>query len=131
VSFVVSQKDQQHTFMNCDTRPYSGFEIISETNTDGWFFGAITVYGGTDCSCPPSGCVSGDGFVEAPDGSRAGIVWSVGELEEPFRISEPEQGRWGVFEVPFERPVKTIDDLIYCFRKVLPYLQKEYESTIG
>src|SRR5512143_1116592 len=118
-------------FMNRDTGPYSGFEIIPETDTDGWCFGAITVYGGTDCSCPPGGCVAGDGFVEAPDGSRAGIVWSVGEIEEPFRISEPEQGRWGVFEVPFARPVKTTDDLVYCFRKVLPYLQDEYERTRG
>jgi len=117
--------------MNHNAGAYSGFEIIPETNTDGWCFGAITVYGAAECSCPSDGCVAGDGFVEAPDGSRAGIVWSVGEVEEPFRICGPAQENWGVFEVPFPRPVKTTDDLVYCFRTVLPYLQAEYERTKG
>lgn len=111
-------------------RAYGGFDLVPETNTDGWCFGAITVYGGTECSCPAGGCIAGDGFVEALDGSRAGIVWSVGEFE-PFRISEPDQNRWGVFEVPFARQIQTTDDLVYCFRRVLPYLQREYEVARG
>lgn len=117
--------------MNSEKIPYSGFSVIPETETDGWYFGAITVYGGTECSCPPGGCVFGDGFVEAPDGSRAGIVWSVGELEEPFRLIEPGDGRWGVFELPFPKAVQTTDDLVYCFREVLPFLQGEFRKTIG
>ena len=113
--------------MEKNDRAYDGFNLVPETDIDGWCYGAITVYGESCYTCPPGGCVSGDGFVEAPDGSRAGIVWSVGEFE-PLRLSEPDDSRWGVFEVAFDRPVQTTEDLVVCFRKILPYLQKEYES---
>ena len=51
---------------------YHGFVLVEETRTDGWCFGAITAFE------EPEGCKAGDGFVVAPDGSRAGLVWEVG-----------------------------------------------------
>lgn len=54
---------------------YHGFPIVEATLTDGWRFGAISAF-----EDDPEGCNGGDGFVVAPDGSRAGIVWEVGDF---------------------------------------------------
>jgi len=100
---------------------YHGFPVVPETTTEGWCFGAITEYSHAD------GCDSGDAFVVAPDGSRAGLVWSVGE-SEPAEICPPSEGRWGVYQICFPKSIRTTDDLIACFRSVLPKLQRIYES---
>jgi hypothetical protein len=99
---------------------YHGFGIVEQTETDGWYFGAITEFE------DPNGCDSGDGFVVAPDGSRAGIVWDVGEYEIQ-EILPPDEARWGVYAVWFPRAVRSLDDLIFNFRSVLPSLQAKYE----
>jgi len=101
---------------------YHGFPIVPETMTDGWCFGAITEYAHAD------GCESGDAFVVAPDGSRAGLVWDVGE-GEPTEICAPDESRWGVYQIWFPRPIRTTDDLVACFRAVLPQLQRIYERV--
>jgi hypothetical protein len=100
---------------------YHGFPLIEETRTDGWCFGAITEF------AEPDGCDCGDGFVVAPDGSRAGIIWEVGEFPIEQTLP-PEPGRWGVWFVPFPKPVRNVDDLVECFRFILPELQKLRES---
>ena len=100
---------------------YHGFPIIRETLTDGWCFGAITEY------ADAGGCDSGDGFVVAPDGSRAGLVWDVGQ-GEIAQISPPDAGRWGVYQVWFPKPIRTTDDLVQCFRAVLPQLQRMHAT---
>lgn len=101
---------------------YYGFSLIEETRTDGWCFGAITGFE------DPNGCEWGDGFVIAPDGARAGIVWEVGEHEMQV-IAAPDQGRWGVYAVWFPRRVKTVEDLVFNFRRVLPDLQRNYTEA--
>ncbi len=107
---------------------YCDFSIVPETETGGWVYGAITVFG-PDCdNCGPDGCDTGDGFVVAPDGTRAGLVWSYGR-EPPERILEPDEDRWGVFEVNFPRRIKTLNDLCISFRGILPFLQQEYGRT--
>jgi hypothetical protein len=87
---------------------YHGFPIIPETMTEGWCFGAITEYASA------AGCDSGDAFVVAPDGSRAGLVWEVGE-GEPSEICAPNDTRWGVYALYFPRVIRTTDDLVVCF----------------
>jgi hypothetical protein len=101
---------------------YHGFGLVEETRTDGWCFGAITEFE------DPNGCESGDGFVVAPDGSRAGIVWEVG-TQAMQEVLPPDDGRWGVYAVWFPRVVKTVDDLVFNFRHVLPELKKKYEEV--
>lgn len=97
---------------------------------DGWYYGAITEF--VDPENYPDGCDSGDGFVQAPDGSRAGLVWWTDGPEEIVEIVPPEGDRWGVWEVRFTRPVKSLDDLIANFRDVLPLLQaKDREIKSG
>jgi hypothetical protein len=98
---------------------YHGFPLILETSIDGWCYGAITEFAN------PSGCTEGDGFVQAPDGTRVGLVWDVGvgDLQE---ISPPDPERWGVYQVWFPRPVQSVDDLCQCFAHVLPLLRAKH-----
>jgi hypothetical protein len=101
---------------------YHGFPIVPETETDGWFFGAITEFEDTN------GCQDGDAFVVAPDGTRAGLVWSVGE-GNTSEILPSDKDRWGVYQVWFTMPIKTKADLIFNFRSVLPQLKEVYERV--
>lgn len=101
---------------------YYGFPIVPETETDGWFFGAITEFE------DPNGCQDGDAFIVAPDGTRAGLVWDVGE-GKASEICPPTQDRWGVYQVWFPRTIKTKADLIFNFRSVLPELKEIYERV--
>jgi hypothetical protein len=101
---------------------YHGFPLIEETRTDGGCYGAITAFE------DPAGCGGGDGFVVAPDGSRAGRVWSVGAF--PTKVySGPEPERWGVYYIAFPRAIRTVDDLVGCFRAVLPELKALYAKV--
>ncbi len=104
---------------------YYGFPLIEETRTEGWCYGAITDFLHGDTS---GGCTYGDGYVQAPDGSRAGLVWQVGEYE-PGQILNADDQRWGVYQVYFPRPIRTIEDLVYNFRSVLPYLRGAYDRA--
>ena len=105
---------------------YSDFELVEETETDGFIYGEITdhFYFGNG-----GACISGDGFVQAPDGSRAGIIWGL-EKEPSISVCiEPEEGRWGVYEIGFIKPVKTMDDLIVNFKAVLPLIKEAYQNA--
>jgi len=101
---------------------YHGFVIVPETCTDGWCLGSITEFE------DPDGCDSGDAFVVAPDGSRAGLVWEVGT--EPLQeILPPDAERWGVYAIWFPHPTRTTEDFVSAFRAVLPQLQAKYEEV--
>jgi hypothetical protein len=99
---------------------YHGFPLVPETCIDGWCYGAITSYKN------PKGCNVGDGYVQAPDGSRAGLVWEVGQ-DKMSEILPPGPGRWGVYAVWFPKPVRNVVDLRDCFAHVLPQLRTCYE----
>lgn len=101
---------------------YHGFALVEETRTGDWCYGAITEFE------DPNGCHSGDGFVVTPDGARAGIVWQVGE-HEMEEILPPDDKRWGVYAVWFPRATRTMDDLVFNFRYVLPALKQKYEEV--
>jgi hypothetical protein len=100
---------------------YHGFMLVPETATDGWIYGAITAF---ETDEPQT---EGDGFVVAPDGSRAGIAWAT-DTAEFYEISPPGEEGWGVYGVCFPRPVSTLEDLVFNFRAVLPRLQARYAS---
>ena len=103
---------------------YHGFPLILETSTDGWCYGAITAFE------DPKGCEAGDGFVVAPDGSRAGLVWSVGSFPTEV-VCEPTPDRWGVYSIAFPRTTRSIDDMIICFKHVLPELKAIHARLRG
>ncbi|MFF2755811.1 3-deoxy-8-phosphooctulonate synthase [Psychrobacillus sp. NPDC058041] len=104
---------------------YSGFPLVMETETDGFIYGEITDHFNFEYE-EGKFCTSGDGFVQAPDGNKAGIIWDV--EDEPYLsvCIEPEEDRWGVYNVGFVKPIQTMDDLIYNFKKVLPFIKEAY-----
>ena len=99
--------------------------FVHATLTDGWCYGAITQ---SPCRDHSEGCVSGDGFVVAPDGCYAGLVWWTDCPWECKQIGEPKTDKFfGIFEVKFSRPVRTEADLTENFRVLLPRLRSAYE----
>ena len=103
-----------------NSRWLNGFPLVEETRTDGWCYGAITVF--NEPECHPNGCESGDGYVEAPDGSRIRLLWTTGTFPAKWVPPLFDQGN-AVYEVAFPKPVKNLHDLVECFRSVLPQLQ--------
>jgi hypothetical protein len=101
---------------------YHGFVLLDDSETDGWRYGAITAFEDVGEE------EAGDGFVVAPDGSRAGIVWSI-DAPEFSVILPPQPGRWGVYGVRFPKPVSSRKVLIENFRAVLPLLKQQYERV--
>jgi hypothetical protein len=102
-----------------DAPVYHGFPVVPETATDGWIYGAITAFEGVEPQ------TEGDGFVIAPDGSRAGIVWAT-DTSDFYEIMPPDEKRWGVYGLCFPRPVTSLDDLVFDFRAILPKLKERF-----
>ncbi len=100
---------------------YDGFPLVEETRTDGWCFGAITEF--NEPECHPSGCESGDGYVQAPDGLRLRLFWSTGTFPAKWSRALSDHSP-GFYEVAFPKPVRNLHDLVECFRSVVPQLQK-------
>ncbi len=103
---------------------YHGFPVLSGSETDGWFIGIITE---PNSSEPQS---SGDAYVVAPDGSRAGLIWDL-ECPEFEEVCAPDPERWGVYSVRFPHTVRSEDDLIHNFQQVLHLLKAQYIRVFG
>ncbi|HSW97300.1 MAG TPA: hypothetical protein VLF89_05735 [Candidatus Saccharimonadales bacterium] len=107
-------------------KAYAGFPLIHETETNGFIYGAISNFLEFDTD---KGCQYGDGFIEAPDGTRAGLVWGVSGNTNVQLMSGADEKRWGIYAIDFPKQMKTIEDLVYNFREVLPYLIEEYNKS--
>jgi hypothetical protein len=96
---------------------YGWRPVIEETRTpDGWAFGTLTDWAGSDY---------GDAFVEAPDGTRAGLVWDVDEFDLA-EISPAEEGRWGVYGIAFRAVPHSVEDFTRELHAWLPRLREVY-----
>jgi hypothetical protein len=74
---------------------YYGFVVLDDVNVHGFTLGKIT-----DWEAEP--CETGDAFVIAPDGSRAGLVWEVCDPAY-FQETMPTLGllcRWTAMRMP-------------------------------
>src|SRR5882672_7536117 len=78
-----------------DAPVYYGFPLLANSERDGFVFGTITE---PSCRSPTEW---GDAYVVAPDGSRAGIIWSTTGEEAAQMVMPPEPGRWGVYGFRF------------------------------
>ena len=97
--------------------------LIESSTKDGWSLGYIA----SPWPGPwPKSC--GDLFVQAPDGTQAGIAW---ESDGPKieRISGPSESSWGVYQVQFPIPVFGEADLVRNFHEVLPLLQEAHRTA--
>ena len=77
---------------------YHGFVVLDDVKVDGFTLGKIT-----DWEAEP--CETGDAFVIAPDGSRAGLVWEVCDPPYFQEVMPIEATRWGVWGVGFVLPM--------------------------
>jgi hypothetical protein len=98
---------------------YHGFPILKNSELDGFVFGVIS---------EPSGAEWGDAFVIAPNGSRAGIVWQIGEGESTV-LAEPSEGRWGVYSFHFKGPIRSDSELVEHLHAVLPLLRQYFHAA--
>jgi hypothetical protein len=108
------------------SKPYHGHPLLEETRTEGWCLGAVTDPFEPDCE---GGCTTGDAFVEAPDGSRAGVVWTVDERPRFGVVCRPDRGRWGVFHFTVLAPIASMDDIREAFTAMLPALKGLYKRV--
>jgi hypothetical protein len=95
---------------------YHGFVVLDDVNVDGFTLGKIT-----DWETEP--CETGDAFVIAPDGSRAGLVWEI--CDPPyFQETMPiEADRWGVWGVGFALPMDSHENARKNLGSILPELK--------
>lgn len=99
--------------------------LVIESKVEGFIYGEITDHLDFDTE---EGCTFGDGFVQAPDGTRAGIIWELSD--EPYLsiCIEPEKNRWGVYNAGFVKPIKTVEDIVYNFKTIFPLIKKAYNN---
>jgi len=109
-----------------DAKAYYGFPLIEETTTDGYTMGAVTDFLEKDSD---QGCTIGDAFVEAPDGTRAGIVWEVSTELKFSTMVQPDDNRWGVYYFTVPKPVRSVGDMKDNFLLMLPTIEQLYERT--
>ena len=106
-------------------KAYHGFPLEDNLSIEGFNYGSITNYLEIDSE---EGCTSGDGYVEGPDGTRAGIAWEKGDKFSYSKMIGFEKDRWGVyyFKIPFG--IKNLKDMKKAFLLMLPILKKYYSE---
>jgi hypothetical protein len=105
-----------------DSAPvYHGFRILEDVVEEGFTFGMIT-----DFELQPA--VEGDAFVVAPDGSRAGLVWTKSDEATFVQLCEIESDRWGVWAVSFPHPMDSRENVRRNLRLVLPKLKEQWDK---
>jgi len=100
---------------------YHGFSVLEDVSVEGFTFGAIT-----DFEAEP--CDTGDAFVIAPDGSRAGLVWEASPKKYIEEVQPFEHDRWGVWAVPFSYPMTSRTNARKNLVAVLPDLKARWEE---
>jgi hypothetical protein len=99
-----------------DAPVYHGFVILEDVAVDGFTLGKIT-----DWESEPS--ETGDAFVIAPDGSRAGLVWEACDPPYFQEVSPIESDRWGVWGVGFRLPMNSRENARRNLESILPELK--------
>lgn len=94
---------------------YHGFPMLDDVEVEGFRFGMIT-----DFEMAPD--TDGDAFVVAPDGSRAGLVWTVTKERYLTQIVPMSVDRWGIWEVGFPYPMRTSADARRNLAAIVPDL---------
>ena len=101
---------------------YHGFPTVPGAEVEGFKLGMIT-----DFEAQPD--TTGDGFVIAPDGTRAGLVWE-SEVTEPYfdEVLPPDHDRWGVWAVGVREPLRSAADGKGFLEAMLPELRSRWEA---
>jgi len=100
---------------------YDRYALIPETETDGFTYGAITPVGARQDA--------GAGFLQGPDGSRAGLQWELSDGPFIMRLEGPSSDSWGLYRVGFAIRVATVADLLTNLEPLLPKLKVLYSRA--
>lgn len=101
--------------------PYYGF-AVTDITADGFALGLIS-----DPLDDDRAASQGDGFVVAPDGSRAGLVWKV-DAPYAFRTVEDTDARWGVWLVGVSAPWTSRQAVEAAFPAIVADLKPHWEA---
>ncbi len=101
---------------------YHGFPVLDGVEAEGWRLGLIT-------SSLDTLDHTGDAYVIAPDGQRAGLVWRVEQPSWSIQLSGPEPDRLAVFEVATAHGPTSIDDARRFIVEVLPPIVAVWEQS--
>ena len=102
--------------------PYYGFRLLPEVAVDGFVLGAIT-----DFEQFP-GLESGDAFVQAPDGSRAGLEWRISDESYLLMMASPTAERWGVWLAGFTEPMDSWAAARINLASIKPGLEERWRN---
>jgi hypothetical protein len=100
---------------------YYGFQVLKDVVVDGFILGMIT-----DFLAEP--CAEGDAFVIAPDNSRAGLVWEVGETVSISEVLPLEPTRWGVWAVTFPHEINNRENARRNLELIVSALKDKWEE---
>lgn len=100
---------------------YYGFQVLEDVVVDGFVFGMITDFEAESCE-------EGDAFVIAPDDSRAGLVWEIGETVSISPVLPIEATRWGVWAVSFPHAMDSRDNARRNLELIVPSLKEKWEA---
>lgn len=102
------------------SQPYHGFLVLDEVSAEGFTWGAITMLG--------SPVATLDGFVVAPDGSRAGIEWRKSSESYVLKLADPTPERWGVWRAGFVDDIVDEPSAEAALRAVIDQLRAMWED---
>lgn len=105
-----------------DAPVYHGFVVLEDVSVDGFTLGKISDFEEEEMNY-------GDAFVVAPDGSRAGLVWEVGNDVRIEQVLPPDGERWGVWAVWLPNQMRTRDDARANLGAIVPLLRPKWESS--
>lgn len=121
---AISSREGEPAFMAPPpgAKPYHGFLLLPEVGVGGFTLGTIT-----DFLKDPD-LETGDAFVEAPDGSRAGIEWHLTSEPYVLLMAPPSEERWGVWMVGFTEPMDSLDGARRNLAAIEPDLRNRWRS---
>lgn len=102
--------------------PFHGFSVLEDVCVEGFSWGGIT-----DFEREP-GLESGDAFIVAPDGSRAGLEWRLDNETWLLEMSPPNDRRWGVYLAGIERPLVDRASARAVLADLIPHLRPAWEN---
>lgn len=74
---------------------------------------------------------TGAGFLQGPDGSKAGVQWELVESPYIMRLEGPVEGSWGLYRVGFTRPVGSAADVAANLEPLWPKFKVLYDRIRG
>ncbi len=119
---AISSRAGEPAFMAppAGAQPYYGFQLLPEVEVSGFILGTITDF------LRHQNLDTGDGFIQAPDGSRAGLEWRMSSEPYVLMMAPPTANRWGVWMVGFTHRMDSLDAALANLTIAQPALEDRW-----